>query len=86
MYSSYKQIFSIKKKIRSYFPPRNLQQFRREIVHILLTRYETTLIVGSRPSTSISSVSCNRVSDDVRYDGKSTLLFPPHNKKKKICR
>ncbi|KAL4126607.1 hypothetical protein QTP88_010819 [Uroleucon formosanum] len=39
-------------------------QFRREIVRMLLTKYGTAPKVEGRPSTSISSLSCNRVSDD----------------------
>lgn len=60
-------------------------QFRREIVKTLLVKYGTTPKVGGRPSTSISSVSCNRISDDVRYDGINHLVIPTSEKKRKRC-
>ncbi|KAL4082635.1 hypothetical protein QTP88_029696 [Uroleucon formosanum] len=60
-------------------------QFRREIVRMLLTKYGTAPKVEGRPSTSISSLSCNRVSDDVRYDGKEHLVIPTPQKKRRRC-
>jgi len=60
-------------------------QFRREIVRMLLRRYGTAPKVGGRPSTSISSVSCNIISDDIRYDGKEHLVIPTPQKKRRRC-
>ncbi|KAL4125910.1 hypothetical protein QTP88_010147 [Uroleucon formosanum] len=60
-------------------------QFRREIVRNLLLKYGTKPKVGGRPSTSMSSVSCNRISDDIRYDGKNHLIIPTPEKKRKRC-
>ncbi|KAJ8931528.1 hypothetical protein NQ314_015543 [Rhamnusium bicolor] len=42
---------------------------RRELVNTYLKKYGVLPKVGGRPSTSKNSVSCNRISDDVRYDG-----------------
>lgn len=47
----------------------------------MLTWYGTTLKVGGRSSTSISCVSCNNVSGDVRYDGKEHHVIPTSLKK-----
>lgn len=60
-------------------------QFRREIVKTLLVKYGTTPKIGGRPSASISSVSCNRISDDIRYDGINHLVIPTSDKKRKRC-
>ncbi|CAI6357649.1 unnamed protein product [Macrosiphum euphorbiae] len=60
-------------------------QFRREIVRNLLLKYGTKPKVGGRPSTSMSSVSCNRISDNIRYDGKNHLIIPTLEKKRKRC-
>jgi len=60
-------------------------QFRREIVRNLLLKYGTKPKVGGRPSTPISSVSCNRISDDISYDGKNQLIIPTPEKKRKRC-
>lgn len=63
-------------------------QFRREIVKTLFVKCGTTPKVKGRPSTSISSVSCNRINDDVRYDGINHLVISTSekkNKKEKMC-
>jgi hypothetical protein len=60
-------------------------EFRRDIVQTYLTRYKTQLLSAGRPSTSKSSVTLNRVSDDIRYDGRDHLLVPTEGKKRKRC-
>lgn len=60
-------------------------QFRREIVRNLLLKYGTKPKVGGRLSLLVSSVSCNGISDDIRYDGKNHLIIPTPEKKRKIC-
>lgn len=59
--------------------------FRREIVKIWLTRYGTPAKVGGRPSISISSLSGNRISDDIRYDGRNHYVIPTPEKRRRRC-
>ncbi|XP_072394771.1 zinc finger BED domain-containing protein 5-like [Diabrotica undecimpunctata] len=60
-------------------------EFRREIVQAYLTKYGVPAKQGGRPSSSLSSRSFHRVSDDIRYDGVGHLLKPVPNKKKIRC-
>ncbi|XP_072401576.1 uncharacterized protein [Diabrotica undecimpunctata] len=60
-------------------------EFRREIVQAYLTKYGVPAKQGGRPSSSLSSRSFHRVSDDIRYDGVGHLLEPVPNKKKIRC-
>ncbi|KAG5896127.1 hypothetical protein JTB14_011872 [Gonioctena quinquepunctata] len=57
-------------------------EFRREIATCYLTSYRTISKPGGRPRTSKSSVSLNRVPDDIRYDGMSHLVVETLKKKK----
>lgn len=56
-------------------------QFRREIVRTILTKYGTAPKIGGRLPTSIYSVFCNRVSDDVWYDEKEHFIIPTPQKR-----
>lgn len=69
---------------RQYEPLTQLQ-FRRQIVQTYLTRYGLPPKGPGRPATSRSSVTLNRVSDDLRYDGRNHLLVPNENKKRRRC-
>lgn len=59
--------------------------FRREIATSYLKKYKNPPIRPGRPATSISSLSLNRVSDDIRYDEKNHLVEPVPNKKRRRC-
>lgn len=57
--------------------------FRRNIAQTYLKKYENPPKTAGRPSTSKFSVSCNRISDDLRYDGLNHLLtYVPNNKRR----
>lgn len=60
-------------------------QFRREIVQVYLGRYGTERKGSGRPSIAISSVSLNRISDDLRYDQQNHLLSNTEGKKRRRC-
>lgn len=60
-------------------------EFRRSVVQTYLKRYQNRSRGPGRPSTSIFSVSMNRVSDDLRYDGRSHLLIQIPDKKRRRC-
>ncbi|KAG5869301.1 hypothetical protein JTB14_000925 [Gonioctena quinquepunctata] len=64
----------------------NIKQlvFRRQIVQTYLTKYAVPKGAG-KPTTSRSSVSLNRVSDDLRYDGRNHLLVPNGERKRRRC-
>ncbi|KAK9729985.1 Transposase IS4 [Popillia japonica] len=51
-------------------------EFRREIVKAYLNKYRNPPTSSGRPSTSKSSRSFNRVSDDVLYDNIGHMLMP----------
>ncbi|KAJ8932651.1 hypothetical protein NQ318_005684 [Aromia moschata] len=51
----------------------------------ILTKYGTVLQGAGRPSTSLSSVTLNRISNDIRYDKVDHLLVPVPNKKRRRC-
>lgn len=56
-------------------------EFRREIVNIYISRYGTAPQGEGRPISSRNSRSLNRVSDDLRYDGRDHFLIPTPDKK-----
>ena len=59
--------------------------FRRELAMTYLKSYGVLPQIGGRPSTSKNSVSCNRVSDSLRYNGLNHLLTYTPNKKRRRC-
>ncbi len=65
----------------------NLAQldFRRSITQSYLKSHGIPPKGAGRPSTSLSSVSLNRVSDDLRYDSKNHLVISVPNKKRRRC-
>ncbi|KAI4454183.1 hypothetical protein MML48_10g00021478 [Holotrichia oblita] len=66
---------------------RNIYQldFRREINQSYLKMYENPSKRAGRPPISKSSISMNRISDEVRYDGRRHLLTVIPNKKGRRC-
>lgn len=60
-------------------------QFKREIVLNYLNKYRNRAKTAGRPSTSASSRSFCRVSDDIRYDNFGHYLIPVHDNKKIRC-
>lgn len=60
-------------------------EFRREIAQIYLNRFGIRPKAAGRPSTSKSSISLNRVSDNLRYDRLDHLLIPVQGKKRRRC-
>lgn len=60
-------------------------EFRRAIVQTYLSTYKVLPKGLGRPSISKSSITLNRVSDNLRYDGRDHLLVPTQNKKRKRC-
>ena len=60
-------------------------QYRREIAQAWLIKFGTAKKVGGRPATSISSLSCNRVSDDIRYDGRDHFVVMTLENKRRHC-
>lgn len=59
--------------------------FRREIVQVYLTRYGIAPRGAGRQSTSQTSITLHRISDDVRYDGSQHLLVPNPDKKRRCA-
>lgn len=59
--------------------------FRRHIVKTYLTKFRSAPSSTGRPATSKFSVSGNRVSDDIRYDGIGHLLIPNPQGKRRRC-
>lgn len=59
--------------------------FRRRIVQSYLTKYGVLPKGGGKPATSRSSVTLNRISDDLRYDGRNHLLVPNEGRKRRRC-
>ncbi|KAJ8951533.1 hypothetical protein NQ314_007664 [Rhamnusium bicolor] len=49
-------------------------QFRRDIVKVCFAKYRNPARTAGRPSSSLSSSSSNRVSDDIRYDNLGHFL------------
>ena len=60
-------------------------QFRRDIAKTVFAKYRNPPKTGGRPSSSLSSSSDSRVSDDVRYDTIGHLLTGTTNNKKIRC-
>lgn len=63
----------------------NQLMFRREIATTYLKSYGIASNVGGRPSTSKSSLSMNRVSDNLRYDSTNHLVVEVPDKKRRRC-
>ncbi|KAG5884925.1 hypothetical protein JTB14_001883 [Gonioctena quinquepunctata] len=59
--------------------------FRRQIVQKYLTKYAVPPKGAGKPATSRSSVSLNRVSDDLRYDGRNHFLVPNEGRKRRCA-
>lgn len=59
--------------------------FRREIVITYLLKYGTQARGAGRPSSSLSSSSGSRVSNDLRYDGFNHMMTYISNKKRRRC-
>lgn len=59
--------------------------FRRSIVQAILKKHGIPPKGPGRTLTSSSSVTLNRVSDDLRYDSKDHLVVPVPNKKRRRC-
>lgn len=59
--------------------------FRRSIAQAYLKIYQNPPKSSGRISVSKSSISLNRISDDVRYDGKNHLLILIPDKKRRRC-
>ncbi|XP_039284212.1 piggyBac transposable element-derived protein 3-like [Nilaparvata lugens] len=59
--------------------------FRREIVQSYITRYGEVSKGPGRPMTSRQSLSCNRISDDIRYDGVNHHVVSVPDKKRRRC-
>lgn len=60
-------------------------QFRREIVKAYLIKYRNPRKPGGRPSSSASSRSFSRISDDIRFDNIGHYLTSVPNNKKINC-
>ncbi|KAG5869492.1 hypothetical protein JTB14_013565 [Gonioctena quinquepunctata] len=67
-----------------YRQQENIKQlvFRTQIVQTYLTKYAVPPKGAGKPATSRSSVSLNRVSDDLRYDGRNHLCRMKEGKEK----
>lgn len=60
-------------------------EFRREIATGYLQSFGSAPKPGGRPKTSKLSLSLNRISDDVRYDGINHLVIEIPAKKRRRC-
>ena len=65
--------------------PLSQLELRREISQAYLTRYGVASKGAGRPVTSKSSLSLNRVSDELRYDRLDHLLTNVPNNKRRRC-
>lgn len=63
----------------------NQLDFRRQIVQTYLTRYRNMPRKAGRTATSKQSRTGNRVSDDIRYDGRNHLLVPCQEGVRRKC-
>lgn len=70
---------------KHYYPKISQLDFRRCIAQSYLKKYSNAPKHGGRPSSSKFSVSLNRISDDLRYDGNNHLLISIPNNKRRRC-
>lgn len=68
-----------------HLPPLSQLEFRREIAQAYLSKFGSVPKGAGRPSTSRSSTSNNRVSDNLRYDRMDHLLTTIPNNKRRRC-
>lgn len=60
-------------------------EFKRELATYYIKKYGVAGKGPGRPLSSKRSPSCNRVSDDIRYDRIDHLVITVPDKKKKSC-